>query len=156
MYVVTKTIGTTAFTSYQIFGFVIIFLIFASIIYYTKDVLYSEWRKMYPVNELTGETPLQSAFAAQDNINKSAPAQIDYSKDASGSQATGILMGAQEAATNKPVLEGPASADQTWCLVGEDMAGRWCIQVQSPAGCEPVRTYKTKNQCERSNDASVE
>ena len=153
MTVVTTTVDTSALSTYQIIAFVLIFIVLASIVYYTRDFFLAEWQKLYPVNQLTGETPLEAALRSQDNVNKSGPATIDYSKGASGSQKTGELMGASEPSKADPVLEGPASAEQTWCLVGEDMAGRWCIQVQSPQHCEPIRTYKTKNQCEKSNDS---
>jgi hypothetical protein len=157
MTVVTTSMDTSAFSTYQIVAFIIIFIIFASIVYYTRNFFLAEWKKFYPVNELTGETPLQAALNSQDNINKSGPATIDYSKATGGSssQSTGVLMGAEVPTKADPVLEGPASAEQTWCLVGEDMAGRWCIQVQSPNHCEPIRTYKTKNQCEKSNDTPL-
>ena len=154
MTVVTTSMDTSAFSTYQIIAVVIIFTIVASIVYYTRDFFLSEWKKLYPVNELTGETPLQAALNSQDNVNKSGPATIDYGKaaGANSSQATGELMGASEPSKADPVLGGPASSEQTWCLVGEDMAGRWCMQVATPKHCEAVRTYKTKNQCERSND----
>lgn len=148
---VTTPVDTSAISTYQIIAIVIIFIIFASIVYYTRNFFLSEWKKLYPVNELTGETPLEAALRSQDNINKSGPATIDYSKGATGSQKTGDLMGALAAAKADPVLEGPASAEQTWCLVGEDMAGRWCMQVPTPKHCEEIRTFKTKNQCERSD-----
>jgi len=148
---VTTVVDTSAVSTYQIIAIVIIFVILASIVYYTRDFFVSEWKKLYPVNELTGETPLQAALSAQDNTNKSGPATIDYSKGASGSQKTGELMGAAQPSKADPVLEGPASSDQTWCLVGEDMAGRWCMQVPTPKHCEEIRSYKTKNQCERSD-----
>ena len=154
MAVVTTSMDTSDFSTYQIIAVVIVFVILSSIVYYTRDFFLAEWHKLYPVNALTGETPLQAALHSQDNVNKSGPATIDYSKGAqSESQKTGELIGASEPAKADPVLEGPASAEQTWCLVGEDMAGRWCLQVPSPKHCEPIRTYKTKNQCEKSNDS---
>jgi hypothetical protein len=144
-----RTMDTSDFSTYQIVAFVIIFLIVASIIYYTKDYLYFEWKKLYPVNELTGETPLQAALSAQSDVTKSESATLDYGKQANDTKITGSLMAAEP---SKPdhVLENAASSEQTWCLVGEDMAGRWCIQVKGPAQCEPIRTYKTKNKCEQS------
>ena len=157
--IVEKSINTNDFSMYQIIGFAIIFLILASIINYSKDLISTEWAKFYPTNELTGETPLQAALHSQDNVNKSGPATLDYKKlassDSASSQITGELLGAEQPKKAGPVLEGPASAEQTWCLVGEDMAGRWCIQVQSAKACEPIRTYKTKNQCERSSDTPL-
>ena len=165
--IVEKSINTTDFSMYQIVGFAIIFLILASIINFSKNLISTEWSKFYPTNELTGETPLQAALRSQDNVNKSGPATLDYktlatssesspgSSSSSLSQITGELMGAEQPSKSGSAFEGQASAEQTWCLVGEDIAGRWCIQVQSAKACEPIRTYKTKNQCERSSDTPL-
>jgi len=154
--VITTKLDTSDFSTYQIAGFVVIFLILASIVYYTRDYIYSEWKKMYPVNDLTGETPIEAALHAQENVHKSGPATLDYKKLASESGMNGTIMGAEQPKKADPVLETPASPEQTWCLVGEDMAGRWCMQVQSSAHCEPIRTYKTKNQCERASDKPLD
>lgn len=145
-----RTMDTSDFSTYQIVAFVIIFLIVASIIYYAKNYLYFEWKKLYPVNELTGETPIQAALNAQSDVTKSESATLDYGKQESETKITGSLMAAEPSKPN-PVLENASSSEQTWCLVGEDMAGRWCIQVKSPAQCETNRTYKTKNKCEYSD-----
>jgi hypothetical protein len=161
MTAVTTPIDTHNISMYKIIAIIIIFLIIASIIYYTKDLIYSEWLKIYPSNELTGETPAEIAIREQITTKSSVPATLNYSNVASGTASnksspsqtiSGILLGSSEPSKADPVLETPASAEQTWCLVGEDMAGRWCIQVNNPKGCEPIRTYKSKNQCERSND----
>ena len=42
-----------------------------------------------------------------------------------------------------------ASAEQFWCLVGEDMVGRWCVQVLAANMCPTERTYAYKNACEK-------
>jgi len=153
--------NTNDFSTYQIIAFVIIFLIVASIIYYLKDFLQSEWKKLFPTNELTGEST-NSVLSTDLNQNvlknttNSVPATLDYSKILDAKHTTGSLMGAEPPTKADPVLEEPASSEQTWCLVGEDMAGRWCIQVQSPKHCEPIRSYKTKNYCEKSSDRPMD
>lgn len=155
MTTVTTTVDTTSPSVYQIIAVVLMFIVFASLVYYGKDFFFSEWRKLFPVNELTGESASATAVAAADqDKSKSESAALDYGKSSSSSSSakSGELMGASQPSKADPVLEGPASAEQTWCLVGEDMAGRWCIQVPTPKHCEPIRSYKTKNQCERAND----
>jgi hypothetical protein len=37
---------------------------------------------------------------------------------------------------------------ETWCFVGEDNTGRWCVQVPLPSLCEPIRSYGTRSSCE--------
>jgi hypothetical protein len=123
-------------STYQLFAFFIIFLIFASIIYYTKDVIHYEWRKLYPVNELTG-------VSSGTSLGDSSPAKLDYKALA------------REETKNVLPAEGSNTFEQTWCLVGEDMAGRWCLQVKSPAACEANRTYSTKNKCETSSNPNL-
>jgi hypothetical protein len=141
-----RTIDTNDFSTYQIVAFVIIFLIVASIIYYAKDYLYFEWKKLYPVNELSGETPLQAALNSQSDVTKSESAKLDYSKTRTESKSKKI-----ETSKADSVIKNVESSEQSWCLVGEDMAGRWCVQVKGPSQCDPMRTYTTKNKCEISD-----
>jgi len=151
---IQSSMDTSDFSIYQIIAIVIIFLIVASIIYYIKDFLYAEWRKLYPINELTGESTLLNALE-QGSANilaplgQSIPEKVDDSKSTNNQSSNSLT------SIEKPHTETQASSEQTWCLVGEDMAGRWCIQVQSSKHCEPVRTYKTKNQCEQSNEKAI-
>jgi hypothetical protein len=37
---------------------------------------------------------------------------------------------------------------QTWCFVGEDMTGRYCVKVPGPKSCDPDRRYYTRLECE--------
>lgn len=37
---------------------------------------------------------------------------------------------------------------ESWCFVGEDVQGRWCIQVPSDHACDPNRTFPTRSACE--------
>jgi len=145
---VRTSMDTSDFSTYQIIGFVIIFLIVASIVYYTRDFLYLEWKKLYPINELTGEygdivAPNEISNKNNENTKSSTSTTLDYSKMATSPKLNDSL-GEKESSTL-------ASSEQTWCLVGEDMAGRWCVQVQTPKHCDTVRSYKTKNQCEKSD-----
>lgn len=126
----------TTMSSYMIVAFVIIFLIFASIIYYMKNVFYSIWRSMYPVSELTGEPIVAEQNTGTVSDTQPASTVLDYA-----GTSTSMPSGDVDTST-------AASAQQTWCLVGEDMAGRWCMQVQNDAHCDADRTYRTKNKCE--------
>jgi hypothetical protein len=37
---------------------------------------------------------------------------------------------------------------ESWCFVGEDMTGRYCVKVPSTGACEASRTYKSRQDCE--------
>lgn len=36
---------------------------------------------------------------------------------------------------------------ETWCLVAEDLAGRYCIKVPGPQSCTKERSYLSLDQC---------
>jgi hypothetical protein len=38
--------------------------------------------------------------------------------------------------------------NQTWCFIGEDNTGRYCVKVPSPDLCEPIRTFGQRESCE--------
>jgi len=44
--------------------------------------------------------------------------------------------------------EGTEKPSSTWCFVGEDTTGRWCVEVPVPSLCEPIRSYGTRSSCE--------
>lgn len=46
----------------------------------------------------------------------------------------------------EPALE-PATR-QHWCLVGEDLTGRYCVRVPSEASCDSERLYNDQITCE--------
>lgn len=35
-----------------------------------------------------------------------------------------------------------------WCLVGEDLSGRYCVRVPSVYSCDPNRTFDSRESCE--------
>ena len=37
---------------------------------------------------------------------------------------------------------------ETWCFLGEDNTGRWCVKVPIPSLCEPARSYGGRDPCE--------
>ena len=43
---------------------------------------------------------------------------------------------------------GTVKPGETWCFVGEDNTGRWCVQVPLPSLCEPTRSYGGRSPCE--------
>jgi hypothetical protein len=36
---------------------------------------------------------------------------------------------------------------QTWCFVGEDVQGRWCLQVPSKHACDSNRSFPSEEDC---------
>lgn len=45
-------------------------------------------------------------------------------------------------------LESDQSMQETWCFVGEDKTGRWCLRVPNSHACDPDRTYTSQADCE--------
>jgi len=39
-------------------------------------------------------------------------------------------------------------ARETWCLVGEDLNGRYCVRVPGPHSCTHERSFLSQDQCE--------
>lgn len=36
---------------------------------------------------------------------------------------------------------------ESWCFVGEDVQGRWCVRVPSASSCTPDRTFESEDAC---------
>jgi hypothetical protein len=47
-----------------------------------------------------------------------------------------------------PEPEHPPYKKETWCFVGEDKTGRWCVKVPTDHACDPDRTFSTRSDCE--------
>jgi hypothetical protein len=45
-------------------------------------------------------------------------------------------------------VPGSVPSGQTWCFVGEDLAGRWCVKVPNPQACSPERVFNNRADCE--------
>ena len=37
---------------------------------------------------------------------------------------------------------------ETWCFVGEDLSGRYCVKVPSHKACNSDRSFQTREDCE--------
>jgi hypothetical protein len=119
---------------YQIIGISVIFLIFASVVSYSKDLFdISLWLPKLGTLFRRDQADLE--------MPTGGPAKLTYPNEAGAGAA------ATAATADRPDTK-MASFEQVWCLVGEDMAGRWCIQVPNATACTSERTYATKNTCE--------
>jgi hypothetical protein len=49
---------------------------------------------------------------------------------------------------NKEIDNKEIDIRETWCLVGEDLSGRYCVRVPEPQSCTHERSFLTKDQCE--------
>jgi len=105
---------------YRIIGICVAFVILASVVSYCKNIFQIDM-------------PLFSIWQ---------PASIHLNEDETRSGPANITEIA--VAPDSSV----ASADQTWCFLGEDMAGKWCIQVPVPNMCPVDRSFTSKNKCE--------
>jgi hypothetical protein len=49
----------------------------------------------------------------------------------------------------QPEIENePENSTQSWCFVGEDLSGRYCVKVPSDASCTSDRLFKSREECE--------
>jgi hypothetical protein len=48
-----------------------------------------------------------------------------------------------------PIMQAPerVAVKETWCFVGEDLKGRWCVKVPSEHSCDPNRTFPSEEDC---------
>ena len=106
---------------YRIIGIFIAFVIFASVISYSKDLFTTDimWFKDMSVNQKT-------SVHQNEDSTRVGPMPLPVAPDSN-----------------------MASNEQTWCFIGEDMAGNWCVQVSSPVMCPKDRSFNSKNQCEK-------
>jgi len=119
----------TGFSIYAIIGIIILFTIFASVVSYSKDLfVLPSW--VPGISSLFGGAPADPAG----DMPNDGPAPVTY-PDGEGK------IPASSNVSND-------SAEQTWCLVGEDMAGRWCVEVPNVKACDADRTFNSKNTCE--------
>lgn len=42
----------------------------------------------------------------------------------------------------------PVHSTHSWCFVGEDLSGRYCVKVPSDATCTSDRLFKSREECE--------
>ena len=67
-----------------------------------------------------------------------------------GEQRSGAT-GAMPPSMMPPAAVLPAAVHpdtESWCFVGEDLTGRYCVKVPSAKSCDAGRTYKSRQDCE--------
>jgi len=160
-----------SYSVYQIIGIIIIFTIFASVVSYSKNIFSVDiwpWlsNKVKSLNPFTKPDPIgvehnHSGAALQyPNNDKPASKELQELVKKTKEESKEIQKEAskeiqkEEEKKHVPIAsakEPPpvASAEQTWCFIGDDIAGRWCIQVPDERSCDNNRAYKSKNACER-------
>jgi len=120
---------------YRLLGIVAAFVIFASLLSFSENILNIDLKKYY-YGIYYYFFPIKSATTNEDE-SRSGPAPVDTSSDNTQQE---------KAATTAAAAD---SAEQFWCFVGEDMVGRWCVQVLASNMCPSERTYAFKNECEK-------
>lgn len=139
----TGAVGTAAksgLSVYAIVGIVILFTIFASVVSYSKHLFVAPtWLTTLPaIGKYFGAG---GSMDPGGDMPNGGPAPLDYPNSIGVPKSTGDTIPESSNISN-------ASAEQAWCLVGEDTTGRWCIQVPSKKACDGDRTFTTKNACE--------
>jgi hypothetical protein len=51
-------------------------------------------------------------------------------------------------ATESTSERHPEPPSESWCFVGEDLTGRYCVKVPSASSCEASRYFPTRSDCE--------
>jgi hypothetical protein len=51
-------------------------------------------------------------------------------------------------ATESTSERHPEPTSESWCFVGEDLTGRYCVKVPSASSCEASRYFPTRSDCE--------
>ena len=111
-----------SFSTYQVVGLIVVFIILGGILSYSKHVFAMDFSSLF-------RNPSLSSIDERTGVSQPAPVE---QKD--------VPMG--------PGKKTSALSEMYWCLIGEDMAGRWCVQVQDEKNCDKDRTFKAKNECE--------
>jgi hypothetical protein len=135
------TVEQSYFSIYVFIAFVIIFIIIGGIVYYTPELINikKEWLSNNVIDPLTN-----LFYTTKDLLTGKNNVQPNEDTTSYGPASV----------TNDSVVPADTTNmfKQTWCLVGEDMAGRWCVQVPGESACDKDRSFPNKNDCENSND----
>lgn len=140
------------FSIYVFVAFSIIFMIIAGIVYYAPDIVNidKEWLSnnvVYPLTNLFNTT--KDWFTGK---NKEQPVEdtTPYGPATITNNDSTASTAAPSAPTAQAASGTPDTFKQIWCLVGEDLTGKWCIQVPGDHVCDKDRSYPGKNDCEKS------
>jgi hypothetical protein len=136
----------SGFSVYQIIGIIVIFTIVASVVSYSRHLFIASYEQTK--NWLFAKVPFLNRQSTPEPVGGS---MLNFSKliYPNAGDAAQPTVSESTNSVSPPEPEPAASADQTWCLVGEDMAGRWCVQVPSIKACDQDRTYSSRNKCEK-------
>jgi hypothetical protein len=131
---VVTEIPSSGFSAYVIIAIVVLFTIFASVVSYSKHLfLIPDWIRASPaIGRLFGTSTADPGG----DIPNGGPAPVTYPYG-----------GANNKIPESSNISN-TSTEQAWCLVGEDMTGRWCIAVPNTKACDADRTFVSKNACE--------
>lgn len=133
-----QTAVTSNFSIYIGIAFILIFLIIAGIFYYAPDIINID--RDWLSNNVTD--PLMNLYSSSMDWLKGKN-KVETIEDTSS-------YGPAKITNNSLVPEDTANTfKQVWCLVGEDIAGRWCIQVPGEQSCDSDRSFPNKNDCEK-------
>jgi len=63
-------------------------------------------------------------------------------------QVTPTILQPVAPVTKSTSERNPNGPPESWCFVGEDLTGRYCIKVPSDTNCDAERTFRTRRDCE--------
>jgi len=151
---VSNNSQNSGYSIYQIVGIVIVFTILAAVLSYSKNVFTFDVWSWFKTNILVHIPYFNPDPLIAKGENDMAQARADMGIESTplkypDAESVKNANGGNDIAASAPEPPPVASASQTWCIVGEDMTGRWCVQVQNENACDKDRTYTSKNECER-------
>ena len=132
----TSSSSSSSFSGYSYYAIIAIALVLVSVgayvafwrSYWTYDNIWSWWNP--PAISLTELGVLQ-----QVSVPLPVPLPVPY--PVPGAAAT--------ASTSERRPEGPK---ESWCFVGEDLTGRYCVKVPSDKSCDRDRLFGNQKDCE--------
>jgi hypothetical protein len=57
--------------------------------------------------------------------------------------------------TSENLHQATIYTPETWCFVGEDQTGRWCVKVPTSHSCDPNRSFESRSACEMVNASAM-
>jgi len=98
----------------------------------------------------TGEAPAPVPASASASASVSASASASASTPSPVHASTAVQTPSAEILSKAKAraAHDEIKKSESWCLVGEDLEGRWCVKVPSRDSCDANRVFHSRSECE--------